>query len=298
MTEKRYTLEELTKEVNLRLSMMEYTTTDSRQSKDFSPRRIRDLATKDLIAKPFRDGRNVYYTEQHVQELVDLKTLQSKGMTDKSLISLKSESQILEEPTQNSDEKQDLLNLISDIKEESTQYTSSDRSILGASHGMGKSNDLMSTLSSYVGTKQIDSKDLNIDPSKQEELDALRPKDFNSDNSITTNNSNLIAGSMSIESDSLVNDDINSLLETSSDFDVSESDIPLHNLDFPRNPKSALPRGILRSVVEERKTELKPEEWDEYNLADNIKFKIKKDTKIEDLEKLLEQIKQINKQTK
>lgn len=289
MIEKRYTLEELTKEVNLRLSMMEYTTTDSRQSKDFSPRRIRDLATKELIEKPFRDGRNVYYTEQHIQELVDLKTLQSKGMTDKSLISLKSETQILEETSKNLDEKQDLLNLISDLKEESNQYTSSDRSILGTSNGMGKSNDLMSTLSSYVGTKKIDS--------KKEELDELKPEDINSDNSITTNDSNLISGSMSVASDYLVNDDINSLLETSSGFDVSDSDLLLHDFGSSKKHKSDFPSDILRNVVEEKKPELKPEEWDEYNLADNIKFKIKKDTKIEDLEKLLEQIKQIKKQT-
>ena len=60
MNDKRFTLDELTEEVNKELKTKDLAATDSRQSKEFSARRIRGLAGENLISKPFKDGRNVH----------------------------------------------------------------------------------------------------------------------------------------------------------------------------------------------------------------------------------------------
>lgn len=146
MNEKKYTLDELTEEINKALNGVEYTTTDSRHSKELSSRRIRNLASKGLISKPFKEGRNVYYTEMHLKELLDFRQLQSKGLTDKSMLSFKSES-----PELNGVEDQSLNDLINSMKENSGISTDTLGDSLSSSADLN-SKSLIGTLSSYCSS--------------------------------------------------------------------------------------------------------------------------------------------------
>lgn len=151
MNDKKYTLDELTEEINKVLNGVEYTATDSRHSKELSSRRIRDLASKGLISKPFKEGRYVYYTELHLSELLDFRQLQSKGLTDKSLLSFKSES-----PEVNGIEDQSLNDLINSMKENSNISTDTLGNSLSLSSDLN-SKSLIGTLSSYCSSPKNES---------------------------------------------------------------------------------------------------------------------------------------------
>jgi DNA-binding transcriptional MerR regulator len=58
---------------------------DKRFNEGISPRRIRDYVSKGLLSKPIKEGRNVYYTEQHFEELKNIRDLQIKGLTESYL---------------------------------------------------------------------------------------------------------------------------------------------------------------------------------------------------------------------
>ena len=164
MNDKRYTLAELTREVNNLLNGIEYTATDSRYSKELSSRRIRDFVSKGLISKSYKDGRNAYYTELHLNELLNLRQLQSKGLTDKSLLSFKSET-----PEPKNVEDQSLNDLINSMKESSGISTDTLGKSLSGSTDLNSST-LIGTLSSYCSTPKIE---LNETESKEETLDDL-----------------------------------------------------------------------------------------------------------------------------
>lgn len=79
------TLEELAEAANSLLDSSETETKnqDGRLSENVSPRRIRDYITKGLLDKPFKSGRNTYYSAHHLNQLVELRTLQSSGISEK-----------------------------------------------------------------------------------------------------------------------------------------------------------------------------------------------------------------------
>lgn len=58
---------------------------DKRLSEEVTPRRIRDYVSKGLVPKPLKEGRNAYYTEEHLEELKNIRELQSKGFTESYL---------------------------------------------------------------------------------------------------------------------------------------------------------------------------------------------------------------------
>lgn len=77
------TLEELAEAANSLLDSSETKNQDGRLSENVSPRRIRDYITKGLLDKPFKSGRNTYYSAHHLNQLVELRTLQSSGISEK-----------------------------------------------------------------------------------------------------------------------------------------------------------------------------------------------------------------------
>jgi hypothetical protein len=56
---------------------------DSRLAESLTERRIRDYATKDVMDKPIKEGRNAYYTEKHLEQVLDIRKLQVSGISDK-----------------------------------------------------------------------------------------------------------------------------------------------------------------------------------------------------------------------
>lgn len=81
----RYSIEELADEVNKRLKETNVDTsiTDGRVSNLVTTRKIRDLMTKELIGKPFKDGRNNYFDDSHVEQIIHVKELQKEGASEK-----------------------------------------------------------------------------------------------------------------------------------------------------------------------------------------------------------------------
>lgn len=75
-----YTIEQLVDKVNSLMSSEDIK--DARVSSQLSVRRVRDYQSKGLLREPIRVGRNSYYDEQHVEQLVALRSMQSSGLSD------------------------------------------------------------------------------------------------------------------------------------------------------------------------------------------------------------------------
>lgn len=91
----KLTIEELAEKVNEQLSNL--SSTDKRFSNNVSVRRIRDYMSKGFLDKPFKDGKNVFFTELHYQKLIALREVQSEGISEESVKKMMSyESKSLE----------------------------------------------------------------------------------------------------------------------------------------------------------------------------------------------------------
>ena len=78
----KYNIEELVTEANKRLKEDNPSSQDARLSTELTIRRVRDYASKNLISKSLREGKNVFYTEQHLNQLLALRHLHSSGLSD------------------------------------------------------------------------------------------------------------------------------------------------------------------------------------------------------------------------
>ena len=58
---------------------------DKRYSNDISVRRIRDYVSKGIIEHPIKDGRQSYFTPDHYDALLNVRKLQSEGLSDSVL---------------------------------------------------------------------------------------------------------------------------------------------------------------------------------------------------------------------
>ena len=77
-------LKELVEAVNKELFSHEYN--DQRISTELTERRIRDYITKGIMDQGFKEGRNTYYNEEHLKQLIEIRKLQAKGISDKLLV--------------------------------------------------------------------------------------------------------------------------------------------------------------------------------------------------------------------
>lgn len=110
-------LEELAIEANKILSEKNINLKDSRYSSNISERRIRDYLSKGLIDKPFKEGKKSFYTDNHLQQLISLREIQSLGLSD-SYIQSTIQPNITENINnefKNDFDKHDLLNTINEI---------------------------------------------------------------------------------------------------------------------------------------------------------------------------------------
>lgn len=74
------TIEELVDKVNSLISVNDVQ--DARVSSQLSVRRVRDYQSKGLLREPIRSGRNSYYDDKHVEQLVALRSMQNTGLSD------------------------------------------------------------------------------------------------------------------------------------------------------------------------------------------------------------------------
>lgn len=96
----KLTIEDLALKVNEQLFNL--SSSDKRFSNSLSVRRIRDYISKGVLDKPFKDGKNIYFTELHYQKLIALREVQSEGISEESIKKMMVyESQNLESPLKN-----------------------------------------------------------------------------------------------------------------------------------------------------------------------------------------------------
>ena len=109
-------LEELVKNAN-NLLEKEQKYKDQRISNELTIRRVRDYITKGIIDSGIKEGRETFYTKEHLNQLVEVRKLQSKGMSDKLLASFSSSSyQDVNANVNNENSEDDLNSLLSGIE--------------------------------------------------------------------------------------------------------------------------------------------------------------------------------------
>lgn len=107
----RYTISSLVDKVNslnvegdINLNSESLVKSDAR-IKVLTERRVRDYQTKKLISEPIKDGRNSFYTEEHVKQLVNLREMQKQGMSDSFMQKVVQESYYQPSSSNNDDTK-------------------------------------------------------------------------------------------------------------------------------------------------------------------------------------------------
>lgn len=89
---KQYTLDQLVDEVNRIITEKKdvVQTGDGRLSELITVRKVRDLLAKRLINNPVKDGRQNYFDNSHVEQILNIKSLQKEGASEKLLRGLSS----------------------------------------------------------------------------------------------------------------------------------------------------------------------------------------------------------------
>lgn len=91
---KQYTIDQLVEEVNRIIAENKdvVQTADGRLSELITVRKVRDLLAKRLINNPVKDGRQNYFDNSHVEQILNIKTLQKEGASEKLLRGLSTSS--------------------------------------------------------------------------------------------------------------------------------------------------------------------------------------------------------------
>ena len=89
---KQYTLDQLVDEVNRIIAETKENVqnADGRLSETVTVRKVRDLLAKRLITPPVKDGRQNYFDNGHVEQILNIKSLQKEGASEKLLRGLSS----------------------------------------------------------------------------------------------------------------------------------------------------------------------------------------------------------------
>ena len=84
---KQYTLDQLVDEVNRIIAETKENVqnADGRLSETITVRKVRDLLAKRLINPPVKDGRQNYFDDGHVEQILNIKSLQKEGASEKLL---------------------------------------------------------------------------------------------------------------------------------------------------------------------------------------------------------------------
>lgn len=87
---KKYTINELVDQVNEKIKSdksLILSCSDNRMSELVTERKVRDLLSKNLISRGQKSGRTVYFDDLHIDQVIEVKKLQTLGITSKLLIS-------------------------------------------------------------------------------------------------------------------------------------------------------------------------------------------------------------------
>lgn len=157
----KLTIEDLANEVNKSLSDLK--SEDKRFSNNLSPRRIRDYISKGMLDKPFKDGRNIFFTELHVQKLIALREVQSEGISEeniKKLISYENPIDYTYDKIKDSSDESLKNNALSAINEiinkEEMKYSATASSVNSLTNSISSSSIVGSLLENSVLKKARD----------------------------------------------------------------------------------------------------------------------------------------------
>lgn len=90
---RKLSIEELVEEVNKITSQLETKSTDSRMASEITVRKVRYLLTNNMVDKPKKEGRNIYFTQDHVNQIVAIRKLQLDGLSEKYISSMLNETE-------------------------------------------------------------------------------------------------------------------------------------------------------------------------------------------------------------
>lgn len=79
---RQMSIEELAEEANKVISLNPSVISDKRITDTISVRRIRDYISKGMMDKPYKDGRNTYYVQRHLDQLLTLREYQHDGLSE------------------------------------------------------------------------------------------------------------------------------------------------------------------------------------------------------------------------
>lgn len=78
----KYDIQELVDKVNELMPIEEDAVKGDGRLKQLSVRRLRDLQAKGMISEPKKEGRNVYYNESHLEEVMGVRKMQIEGLSE------------------------------------------------------------------------------------------------------------------------------------------------------------------------------------------------------------------------
>lgn len=149
---KKYNINDLVNQVNLKIKDLPELkeVSDSRVSDLISERKVRDLLSKNLISRGVKDGKSIYFDDLHVDQIIEYKKLQAKGLSEKVMKSYS--NSVIEENDFNKGAMQEIDNILNgmssckrNISDQSNQVFKAQSSAIQP-QGLLQSNSLIDSL--------------------------------------------------------------------------------------------------------------------------------------------------------
>lgn len=163
------TLEELTDKVNNTMQTDKYQSLDKRHKELTTGRRIRDYISKGMVDKAEKNGRNVYYTTKHYEQVLYCRKLQQEGLNDqfiKKMINNESLNNNIQLSSYNKSTEKDLV-LQQEAKATLNSLLSGSISLSGVQLN-NSTQDPFSALAAtsatqkYINTRTVENKKIDI----------------------------------------------------------------------------------------------------------------------------------------
>lgn len=148
---KKYNINDLVNQVNLKIKDLPELkeVSDSRVSDFISERKVRDLLSKNLISRGIKDGKSIYFDDLHVDQIIEYKKLQAKGLSEKVMKSYS--NSIADENDFNKGAMQEIDNILNGINSNTRSLNIEQNKVFTAQASAGskpllESNSLVESL--------------------------------------------------------------------------------------------------------------------------------------------------------
>lgn len=149
---KKYNINDLVNQVNLKIKDLQELkeVSDSRVSDLISERKVRDLLSKNLISRGVKDGKSIYFDDLHVDQIIEYKKLQAKGLSEKVMKSYS--NSVIEENDFNKGAMQEIDNILNGMSDCKRNISAQSNQVFKAQssaiqpQGLLQSNSLIDSL--------------------------------------------------------------------------------------------------------------------------------------------------------